>query len=89
MSTDKYHDEAPVAPRIDGWTAKYIGSEPRLSEQVELFHELGFDVRIEPFDPEKCGGCMECFKDSPTLVSVLYVRKTGVDVATSNELFAD
>ena len=75
MSAESAPDTAPVAPEIDGWEAKYIGGEPRLSEQVELFHELGFETRIEPFDPDKCKGCTECFKDSPTPVMVLYVRK--------------
>jgi len=58
-----------------------------LSEQVELFEELGFQTRVEPFDPDKCGGCNICFRDSPTPVMVLYVRKVdGVD-EIDDELF--
>jgi hypothetical protein len=87
MSTKQFRDEAPVALEIEGWTAKYIGGEPRLSEQVELFRELGFEVRLEPFDTEKCGGCTECFKGSPTPIYVLYVRKAGMHVAAADTLF--
>ena len=75
MSTDNHCDEAPTAPEIEGWTVKYIGGEPRLSEQVELFRELGFEIRIEPFDPTRCGGCIECFKESANSLSILYVRR--------------
>ena len=90
MSTDQNHDKAPTAPEIEGWTAKYIGSEPRLSEQVELFRELGFEVRIEPLDPAACNGCTECFKDSPTPIMILYVRKLLTDdTALDDELFND
>ncbi len=46
-----------------------------MSEQVELFQEIGFETRIEPFDPERSEGCTKCFKDSPTPMMVLYVRK--------------
>ena len=46
MSTDPNCEEAAVAPEIEGWTVKYIGNEPRLSEQVELFRDLGFETRI-------------------------------------------
>jgi len=90
MSTENHHNDAPTAPEIKGWTAKYIGGEPRLSEQVELFRELGFEVRIEPFDPAACEGCTECFKDSPTTMMILYVRKSHKNnVASDDELFVD
>ena len=68
-------DSPPVAPEIDGWEARYFGDEPRLSEQVELYKELGFKVRLEPLKPEMCDGCVECFKDSMKPFSILYVRK--------------
>ena len=83
--------EAPQAPHIDGWEARYLGTEPRLSEQVELFRELGFEVRIEPFNYEESDGCVECFKDAQTPIMVLYVKKTG-DVRQANgydDLFLD
>ena len=89
MSADRPTDSAPVAPKIDGWEAKYIGDEPRLSEQVELFGALGFETMTKVLDPAECEGCTECFKDSPTPVMVLYVRRKegGDDVAGDDELF--
>jgi len=88
MSAKFAPDKAPVAPEIEGWEAKYIGDEPRLSEQVELFHEIRFETRIESFDPEKSEGCTKCFKNSPTPVMVLYVRKIdSVNKEAEDELF--
>ena len=75
MSDDCPPDAAPTAPYIEGWEAKYIGDEPRLSEQVELFREIGFEVMVKPFDIDACEGCVECFMDSPAPIMVLYVRK--------------
>ena len=42
----------------EGWTQKFVASEPRLSEAVEMYKEAGFEVHLEPLpkDPE-CGGC--------------------------------
>ena len=90
MPSDRYHDDAPVAPELEGWTAKYIGGEPRLSEQIELFRELGFEVKIEPLDPAVCQGCTECFKDASSPAMILYVRKLDTNnVVSDSDLFDD
>ena len=73
-------DESPTppsVPQIDGWEARFVGQEPRLSEVVDLYRELGFEVRIEPYKTgcSAEGECEECFKDSPTPVFVVYVSK--------------
>jgi hypothetical protein len=76
VSDDHPVDSAPTAPEIEGWEVKYIGDEPRLSEQMELFKEIGFEVMIKPFNADECSGCTECFVNSVKPLSVLYVRKT-------------
>ncbi len=75
MSNECPPDAALIVPEIEGWEFKYIGDEPRLSEQVDLFREIGFEVRIEPFNADECRGCTECFEDSPEQFMLLYVRK--------------
>ena len=42
----------------EGWTKRFIASEPRLSEVVELYRASDFDVHLEPI-PKKsdCGTC--------------------------------
>jgi hypothetical protein len=45
----------------DGWTRRFAASPPRLHEMVELYRELGLEVRVEPLDAAAaaalCAGC--------------------------------
>jgi hypothetical protein len=34
----------------EGWEKRFIIDEPRLSEMVEQYKELGFEVLLEPVD---------------------------------------
>ena len=56
-----------------------VASEPRLSEVVEMYESLGFEVRLEPVDPEspECSEeeCTLCFED-PELAAALRVVYT-------------
>lgn len=52
--------------QAEGWTRRFTALGRRLSEAVELYSELGFDVRMEPVDPneEETAGvesCKDCF----------------------------
>ncbi len=44
----------------EGWEKRFTIDEPRLSEMVEQYKELGFDVLLEPVDTssEECTGCL-------------------------------
>jgi hypothetical protein len=48
----------------EGWEKRFTADEPRLSEMVEQYEELGFEVLIESIDvsSEDCASCMagEC-----------------------------
>jgi len=45
-----------------GWIRRFVADEPRLSEAVELYKSLGYEVRSEPavFDEtsEECQKCL-------------------------------
>jgi len=45
-----------------GWVRRFVADEPRLSEAVELYKSLGYEVRLEPaiFDEmsEECKKCL-------------------------------
>jgi hypothetical protein len=49
----------------DGWEKRFTTDEPRLSEMVEQYKELGFEVLLDPFDPssEECTACITAFSD--------------------------
>jgi hypothetical protein len=44
----------------EGWEKRFTTDEPRLSEMVEQYKELGFEVLLEPADTssEECTGCL-------------------------------
>jgi len=49
----------------DGWVKQFMADEPRLSEAVEEYLALGFQVHLEPVDPAACAGgsgCTACFE---------------------------
>jgi ABC-type Zn2+ transport system substrate-binding protein/surface adhesin len=48
----------------DGWERRATYDEPRLVEMMQFYTELGFEVRVEPFNHEEHKGCTECFKHS-------------------------
>jgi hypothetical protein len=43
-----------------GWEKRFTIDEPRLSEMVEQYEELGFEVLLEPVDTssEECTTCI-------------------------------
>jgi hypothetical protein len=59
-----------------GWEKRFTIDEPRLSEMVEQYKELGFEVLLEPVDSsaEECTGCITTF---PDLYKTIYTRKRG------------
>lgn len=49
-----------------GWTMQFMTDEPRLSEAVGEYRDLGFEVHLEPVDPVACQeaeGCTVCFQN--------------------------
>ena len=58
------------------WTQRNIMDEPRLSELVELYESLGFEVMIKDFNPnESPDECTECMAASPEKFKILYTRR--------------
>jgi hypothetical protein len=68
-------------PSTEGWQRQSVASEPRLSEVVELYESLGFDVLLVPVLEECCsegadGTCTACFgaDEDPSRFQVIYTR---------------
>lgn len=71
---------APRVPALepagfpDGWTRRFVAAPPRLQEAVELYRELGLEVRLERPGPEDlaevCEGCLA----AAALFRVIYTR---------------
>jgi len=61
----------------EGWEMQLTMDEPRLSELIEVYEELGLEVHLEPFNPENETGCSECMKASPERYKTIFTRKKG------------
>jgi len=78
--TVRIRSEMPVDPLVlEGWERQNSLDEPRLSEVAEMYREIGFEVRIEPFDPDKESGCTECMKASAEKYKTIYTRRQGTE----------
>jgi hypothetical protein len=67
-----------------GWIKQFIANEPRLSEAVELYKGVGFEVHLEPLpkgqECETCAGpeerqeCRVCFDGFEDLYKIIFTR---------------
>jgi hypothetical protein len=58
-----------------GWQRQATYDEPRLSEMVDMYKEIGLEVRLEPFDPDEEPGCTDCMASMPEKYKTIYTRK--------------
>ena len=57
-----------------GWVKQSTYDEPRLSEMVDMYKEIGFEVHLESFDPEAETECAECMKIAPDRYKTIYTK---------------
>ncbi len=59
-----------------GWTKRNIVDEPRLSELVEMYESLDFEVQLREFDPKEFSeDCSECVGANPEKYKVINTKK--------------
>jgi hypothetical protein len=66
-----------------GWERRFIACEPRLSEMVAMYQEIGFEVHLEPLpskeemDQSGCeeSGCTACFDVDPERFRIIFTKK--------------
>jgi hypothetical protein len=61
-----------------GWERQATYDEPRLSEMIDTYREIGLEVHLEPFDPDQESGCTECMAAVPEKFKTIYTRKSPV-----------
>ena len=59
----------------EGWKKQVTYDDPRLSEMVEIYKEMGLDVHLEPFNAENEEGCTGCMQLFPGRFKTIYTRK--------------
>ena len=63
----------------DGWVRQNTIDEPRLSELVEMYELIGFEVHLEPLTSEEMKR-MKCFEGQFDRYKTIYTRqKNSVD----------
>jgi len=70
------HDVSAPDLEAQGWQRCFVAGEPRLSEAIATYRELGFDVRLVPV-PIEDGVCAECMKAAPDEFRLIYTRKSA------------
>ena len=60
-----------------GWKRQFTIDEPRLSEAVDQYEELGFEVFLDQLDPGEMpsGECTSCLNDSCDKFKTIYTRR--------------
>jgi len=69
-----------VQLREQGWIRRFTAMGRRLNEAVELYHQLGFEILLEPADLDEerisdAEGCENCIVT--TLARTIYTRPRG------------
>jgi len=66
-----------------GWQKQFVAAEPRLSEAVEMYEALGFQVHLEPLPTEEKRSiqnnnteCRACFKGSEDGHRIIFTKLT-------------
>ena len=74
----------------DGWKRQTTIGEPRLSEIVQNYKAMGFEVHVEEFkaEGEGCNTCFDAGQELGFSYGTVYVRKSA-DAAPDDELFED
>jgi hypothetical protein len=70
------HEVSAPDLEAEGWQRCFVADEPRLSEAIATYRELGFDVRLAPV-PVEDGACRECVKAAPDQFRLIYTRKSA------------
>lgn len=61
-----------------GWIKRSTHDNTRLSEVVEMYESLGFEVMTAPFDPAAEPGCTQCMKATPDRYKTIYTRRRSI-----------
>lgn len=63
----------------EGWKKQATYDDPRLTEMVEMYQEIGLEVHLEPFDAENEKDCTTCMASMPDLYKTIYTRPKSED----------
>jgi len=59
----------------EGWEKQATYDDPRLSEMVDMYQEIGLAVHLEPFSAANEEGCTGCMELVPDQFKTIYTRR--------------
>ncbi len=71
----KKEREQEVPPRGKDWERTFTIEERRVSEYLDLYESIGYDVRVEPASPDEIQECQACFKVDFDNLRTIYIRR--------------
>ena len=76
---------------VQGWTMQTTIGEPRLSEIVENYRQMGYEVQVVEHPAKKSGdACNTCFSAGAEMGQMygdVYIRKSGITTGLEDGLF--
>ena len=63
--------------RDDGWEPRFSASGARLTEAIENYTNLGFEIKTVPVKELIADGCKICFDDESDQSAMIFTRGTG------------
>lgn len=73
--------------KAEGWCQQFTASGRRLSEAIENYHKLGFEVKTIPVKELVKEGCDVCFDDDSDETAMIFTRET--DKTVKDDLFKE
>ncbi len=71
--------QADPALAAEGWERRFTADEPRAKEAMELYAQLGYEVRAEPVRPlELHDDCQDCRSAVSLHYRTIYTRKRTI-----------
>ena len=67
----------------EGWQKQATYDDPRLSEMVAVYEEIGLEVHLEPFSAENETGCTGCMQSMLDLFKPIYPRRKAQQRGTN------
>jgi hypothetical protein len=74
----KRHKTAEEKLIQEGWQKQATYDDPRLSEMLEMYADIGLEVHLEPFDAAAADGCSGCMQLYPDRFKTIYTRKKTI-----------
>ena len=72
-------DATQASPEHQGWKAASTTGGKHLQRTLEMYEELGMEVRLEQIDTDKCEGCTQCYKEGNETMYRIYTRSRRSD----------